>query len=251
MCPEDAMEQWVPEVVVVTCEHAGCEAPPEHRHRFRGARDVLRTHRGHDIGALAVAERIAARLHAPLIFSLTTRLLVDLNRSIGSHDLFSEFTRDVDPSEREAILARYYRPFRAGVHRAIGDAIDAGRSVLHLSIHSFVDVIDGHPRDVDIGLLFDPERASEALICQSWRAGIQAQSGDLRLAFNRPYLGVDAGHTTTLRTVFPTERYAGIEVEFRQGFVGARSEQRAAGELLAATLRPLLAPAEGAPRGEE
>jgi predicted N-formylglutamate amidohydrolase len=247
---EVGIGRWVPDVVVITCEHAGREIPPEHRRRFRGERDVLRTHRGSDIGALAVAERMAARLHAPLLFSLTTRLLVDLNRSVGSRQLYSEFTSDMDSADREAVLARYYWPFRHAVRRLIEDGVGAGRSVLHLSIHSFVDVLGERPRHLDIGLLFDPDRASEVAVCNAWRAGIQAQSGDLRVASNEPYLGVDDGHTTALRKDFPASRYAGIEVELRQGLVENPSEQRAAGELLAATLRPLLAPVERAPRVE-
>jgi predicted N-formylglutamate amidohydrolase len=248
VCPDDAVDRWVPDVVVLTCEHAGREVPPEYRRRFRGARDVLRTHRGSDIGSLAVGQRMAARVHAPLVFSLTTRLLVDLNRSIGSPQLFSEFTHDMDAADRETILARYYRPFRTTVGRLIEDSVGAGRAVLHLSIHSFADVLNERPRHLDIGLLFDPARASEVAVCEPWRLGIQAQSGDLRVAFNEPYLGVDDGHTTALRKVFPASRYAGIEVELRQGLVESPSEQRAAGELLAATLRPLLAPIEGAPQ---
>ena len=248
MCPESDESRWTPDVVVITCEHAGREVPPEYRRRFRGAADVLRTHRGHDIGALAVAQRMAARLSAPLVFSLTTRLLVELNRSIESRQLFSEFMRDLDDAEREAVLARYYWPFRSGVRRLLEDSVRAGRTVLHLSIHSFVDVMDGRARALDIGLLFDPERHAEVSICEAWRAGIQAQGGDLRLAFNEPYLGIDDGHTTSLRKVFGAPQYAGIEVELRQGLVASPSEQRAAGELLAATLRPLLAPTHGAPQ---
>lgn len=246
MSPDPPGARWTPDVLIITCEHAGREVPPEHRARFRNARDVLRTHRGSDIGALPVAERMAARLQAPLLFSLTTRLLVDLNRSTTSPQLFSEFTRDLDESEREAILARYYRPLRASVLRLIDDAVRARRAVLHLSIHSFVDVFDARPRDVDLGLLFDPERSSEVEICDAWRAAIQAQGGDLRLAYNQPYLGIDDGHTTTLRSRFPAAQYAGLEIELRQGLVATPSEQRAAGELLAATLRPLLASVEGA-----
>jgi hypothetical protein len=39
------------------------------------------------------------------------------------------------------------------------------------------------------------------------------------IEFNKPYLGIDDGLTTYLRTVYPDSHYAGIEIEINQKFV--------------------------------
>ncbi|MEC9373270.1 MAG: N-formylglutamate amidohydrolase, partial [Planctomycetota bacterium] len=91
---------WRPRAILITCEHAGREIPPRWRRHFRGASEILRSHRGLDIGAFDVALALAEHLAAPLIFSRTSRLLIELNRSLDHPRLFSEYTRDLDESER-------------------------------------------------------------------------------------------------------------------------------------------------------
>lgn len=223
--------------VVLTCEHGGCEVPPEHVGCFALAKEVLATHRGWDPGALLAARRMSELCGAPLVASTTTRLLVDLNRSLGHQQHFSEFTGALPDSERESIVRKHYAPFRAEVRRLIEAEVAAGRRVLHVSMHSFVDVLDGaQERDLDIGILFDPLREAEVSISEAWRAGIEAAAPGVRVAFNRPYLGIDDGHTTALREVFADPSYAGLEIELRQGFVRTNEAARAAGELLASAL---------------
>jgi hypothetical protein len=41
----------------------------------------------------------------------------------------------------------------------------------------------------------------------------------MSIEFNKPYLGIDDGLTTYLRTIYPDSRYAGIEIEINQKFV--------------------------------
>ena len=73
---------------LVTCEHGGNDVPPRYRYLFEGIEHLLDTHEGYDPGALALAETLANTLAAPLVASTTTRLLVELNRSLGKeHNL--------------------------------------------------------------------------------------------------------------------------------------------------------------------
>ena len=85
--------------LLITCEHGGNRVPARYRHMFRGRQRQLETHRGYDFGALVMAREIATRFSAPLIASTVTRLLVDLNRSVGHRDLHSNATR-IQPRER-------------------------------------------------------------------------------------------------------------------------------------------------------
>ncbi len=227
--------EWRPTAVLVTCEHAGRTLPPEYAALFTDAGPLLDSHRGWDPGALGVALRMARSQQAPLLAVTTTRLLVEANRSPDHPDLFSRYTRGLDPEERDRILRVYYLPHRREVRAWIAGKAESGGRVLHISVHSFTDILDGHTRAVDIGLLFDPARAAESDLCRVWRSGLQAACAE-RVRFNEPYLGTDDGLTTALRKTFPDGVYAGVEIELRQGLLTTEAEQRAFGNLLARTL---------------
>ena len=103
--PEEAVPAFV-----VTCEHAGNRVPPGYAHLFEGAEALLASHRGWDPGAGALARSLARRLRAPLAITTVTRLLVEVNRTEGHPRVFSELARPLSGAEREAVLARWYRP---------------------------------------------------------------------------------------------------------------------------------------------
>ncbi len=160
-----------------------------------------------------MARDLSAGLEAPLVFSTTTRLLADLNRSRGHPRLFSEVTRDLPRAERERILAQYYLPYR----REVEDWVASKRQpVVHVSSHSFTPVLDGEVREADVGLLYDPRRDRERVLARLWKSAILELQPELRVRFNYPYAGRADGLTTALRSRFPDARYAGIELEINQ-----------------------------------
>ena len=69
--------------LVITCEHGGNRIPVPYRDLFRGQQRQLASHRGYDPGALVMGRALAAAFAAPLVVSTVSRLLVDLNRSVG------------------------------------------------------------------------------------------------------------------------------------------------------------------------
>lgn len=75
--------------------------------------------------------------------------------------------------------------------------------------------MDGHERNNDIGLLYDPDRMEEVRYCDKFRELLLNQLPDLRIRSNYPYLGTADGLTTYLRQQFP-ENYLGIELEVNQ-----------------------------------
>lgn len=202
---------------IVSCEHGGNEVPARYAPHFAGHQDLLATHRGWDLGARELAERLSARLGAPLYAARTTRLLVDLNRSPDAPDLFSEISRGLPAGERARVLAACYFPYRLAVEAAVAAALAEERAtVLHLSAHSFTPALDPPARDFDLGLLFDPDRPGEAAFARRLRATLAARAPHLSVRDNQPYLGTADGLTTHLRRRFPTERYLGIELEVNQ-----------------------------------
>ncbi len=207
--------------VVVSCEHGGRRVPDEYRPLFAStaAALALDSHRAHDEGAAVVARALARRLSAPLFIGETTRLLVDLNRSLGHPQLFSEFTRALPAAARAAIVEQHYRPYRVAVESAVAAAAAHGQ-VVHVSAHSFTPELAGQVRRADVGLLFDPRRAGEAAFAALWREALRATLPPASIVRrNYPYRGVADGFTTALRKRWPADRYLGLELEVNQRLV--------------------------------
>lgn len=201
-------ERWL-----FSCEHGGREVPLEYARLFTGAEEVLRSHRGWDAGSLEVFSALAPTLGDAGFPVSTTRLLVDLNRSLHHPRAYSEFTRHLPRHERDQIAARWWRPWRAAVAQQIAAWRMAGHAVRHFSVHSFTPVLGELVRDADIGLLYDPARRAEQQFCAHWRELLKERGWRVRL--NYPYRGVADGHTTALRRRFRSG-YAGIELELNQ-----------------------------------
>lgn len=222
-------ERWL-----FSCEHGGREVPAEYRRLFRGARETLDSHRGWDRGALEVFRALSPPLADAGFAATTTRLLIDLNRSLHHPRVLSEFTRPLPRATRDEIMNRWWRPWREAVAGVVAGWLDDGALVRHISVHSFTPVLHGRVRNADIGLLYDPARDREREFCLEWQALLQARGWRVRR--NYPYRGVADGHVTALRRRFGP-RYAGIELEMNQALFPGRCASLCAD--LDATLRLL------------
>jgi predicted N-formylglutamate amidohydrolase len=233
--------------VVVSCEHAGNIIPDDFAALFRGRKRMLHGHRGYDAGALELAVFIAGRFQTLPYASLVTRLLVDLNRSSGNPRRFSEISRQLTRAEREDVMDSYYWPYRREVESRIASLCGEGRSVLHLSVHTFTPALNGQVRSADIGLLYDTSRGRESLFCSRWKSKMAGGNHILKVRFNYPYSGRSDGLTTHLRRLFGEDVYLGIELEVNQKYVCGRRTawrkiQRALVESLAAILEAYKVP---------
>ena len=227
--------------LLVTCEPGGRRVPPRYRSLFAPHGELLRTHRGSDLGALAVAQVLAGELQAPLLPAQVTRLLVDLNRSVGHPTLYSEVTRGLPDAKRRAILARHYAPHRERVVAFVDAAVGQGRCVVHIASHSFTPVLGGEVRRADVGLLYDPARPGEAALAARWLSQLKWLRPDLRLRRNYPYFGDSDGLARMLRRRHPDFSYVGIELEVNQALLIRRDGTPAALALdLARSLREAL-----------
>ena len=226
---------------MISCEHGGREVPSAYAAWFAGHEELLESHRGWDPGALELAREMAAHCEAPLFWSTTTRLLVDLNRSIGHRRLHSEITKDRSRDERAAMIAQHYRPHRDAVEGDIAQRIARGKSVLHIASHSFTPVFHGVMRNVDVGWLYDPRRADERAFSNRWMGALQQRRPDLRLRRNYPYRGGGDGLATLMRKRFAEDRYLGIELEVSQRFAlaGGAPWQRLRQDLIASMAQAL------------
>jgi len=206
---------------LITCEHGGNRIPAPYGKLFRGRRALLDSHRGYDPGALVMARALARAFGAPLLSSTVSRLLVDLNRSIGHPQLFSVATRGAAATDRAAIVEQYYRPYRQEAERRVRQLLSRSRRVIHISAHSFTPVLDGKVRNADVGLLYHPGRYGEAELCSRWKAALATTTPQLRVRRNYPYAGKDDGLTSYFRLCFPPDTYVGIELEINHQMVFA------------------------------
>jgi predicted N-formylglutamate amidohydrolase len=206
-------------VLVLTCEHCGCDIPRAYAAFFADHEALAHSHRGWDAGALELGRQMADSLGVPLHAATTTRLLVDLNRSIGHRQLFSEVTRPLSAAHRREIVDRYYLPHRQEVEGEVARQIAAGARVIHVASHSFTPRLDGVERRADVAWLYDPQRPGEAVFVRAWMMEFAQRAPGLRLRRNYPYRGHGDGLTAWLRKRHPDETYVGIELEVNQGII--------------------------------
>jgi predicted N-formylglutamate amidohydrolase len=225
--------------LLLTCEHATNAVPRAYARLFRGHAGVLATHRGYDLGAHDVARALARALGAPLFAGRVTRLLVDANRTPGHFALFSPWSRDLPEAERRELMARFHAPHWKRVRAA---ALPRGTArVVHVGVHSFTPVWNGTPREIDVGLLYDPARPIEADFCARWADALRRADPSLRVRRNAPYRGISNCLPTALRRELPASRYLGLELELSQALLATAAGRRRTARLVGASLREVVA----------
>ncbi len=230
--------------VLVTVEHASNAVPEDLD--LRVPAEVLETHVAWDPGAREVGSIIAADLSAPLFLGRYTRLVADLNRSPDNPASVPEVAFGVEvpaniglsADARAARLRRYHVPYWDRVAETIDGAlaVNPARCVLHLSIHSFTGEFAGEIRKMSMGVMLDPSRqlerhAADLMLHRLERLGVHAVE-------NEPYTGLGDAITTALRSRFPEDRYAGVQIEISQNHL---DEIDALGHRLLATVEWLKA----------
>ncbi|MCB9745583.1 MAG: N-formylglutamate amidohydrolase [Alphaproteobacteria bacterium] len=225
--------------IVMSCEHASRRVPAGVNLGVSEA--DLQSHVAWDPGALELAEALALRLSAPLLSGVVSRLVCDLHR----REEHPECTRGeawgvevpgnqgLDHDARQARLEAFHRPWRRALEAEVRRAIARGGRCLHLSVHSFTPHLEHGERDLDIGVLFRPERpwtveVSERLLGALREAGFDARA-------NQPYGGYGEATTTWLEERLAPDRYAGVELELSQAL--PLSDQRRLVDPLARALR--------------
>lgn len=207
--------------ILVTCEHA-CNRLPD---GFALDGDVQQLHVAWDPGALVIAEHLARRFEAPLWRGEYSRLVADLNRSVGNRMLIRpvsdghpiHFNYGLSQRARAERVARYHRPYREGVERAAQEIIARHGRCVQISVHTFTPTLDGKLRRNDIGLLHDPRWGIERQVCRDLRAHLDSQT-EYVTWFNRPYSGTADGILPAMRRQHGEDTFLGIELEINQKY---------------------------------
>lgn len=221
--------------LVLTCEHGGNKIPEEYSKCFKNQHAILNTHRGFDLGAQDVFNTLK-QLSDFSLSSKTSRLLIELNRSLHHNNLFSEFSKGLSKEKKNHLIHTYYLIYRNKVENKIKELIDIGESVLHISVHSFTPILNNKERNCDIGLLFDSTKPKEKEYCILFKNELLKIESALNVRFNYPYLGKSDGFTSYLRKQFP-ENYLGIELEVNQKHVKNNSTENHLKQIIAEALK--------------
>jgi predicted N-formylglutamate amidohydrolase len=245
--PEDAPEHPVTEIagdpasgVIILCDHASNEIPPEYR-ALGMPEDQLARHIAYDIGAAGMARRLADAFGAPALLTNFSRLLIDPNRGEDDPTLVMRLSDGavvpgnarVDDLEVERRIKRFYRPYDRAIKAKITEAMATGIRPVILAIHSFTPVWRGYPRPWHAGILWakDP-RLSQALI------GALRSNHDLVVGDNEPYHGALAGDVIDRHAL--ANGFSNTLIEIRQDLIAEAEDAARWGDRLAETLRPLL-----------
>ena len=146
---------------VLLCEHASRYIPEEYKGLGLAADDLAR-HIAWDIGAADVAQALSATLDAPLVMAGYSRLLIDLNRPVGSATSIPEISEStvvpgnlaLTPEERARRVAFYFEPYQLAVRQLLDARREAARATTIVGIHSFTPVYKGMARPWHAGILY-------------------------------------------------------------------------------------------------
>jgi predicted N-formylglutamate amidohydrolase len=211
---------------VIVVDHAGRRLP-------RALGDLglppaeLERHIAWDIGALAVAQRMAAALDAPLVAQNYSRLVIDCNRdpkvassipTVGESIAIPGNT-GLSEVEAEARRTAIFEPYHAHVAALLDERIAAGRPTILVAQHSMTDVFKGVRREMHAAVLYNRDRRFAGLVLEELRREPGLVVGD-----NEPYFVSDETDYTVPRH---GERRGlpHVEIEIRQDLIGDAAGQ--------------------------
>ena len=170
-------------------------------------------HIGWDIGAADLGGALCERLGCPGLFGAVSRLVLDLHREEHSPALIPEASDGhlipgnaaLAASDREARIARFWRPY----HAKLADMVAANRPALIAAVHSFtprLETAEGPDRPWQVGILYNgDDRAARIAIAELRAMGFE--TGD-----NEPYSGKLLNATMNLHAEAHGIPYLAIEV---------------------------------------
>lgn len=196
-----------------------------------------------DPGALPVAQAIARRLDAPLFAATVSRLVLDLNRPVGSATLIPAVSETTAIPGNAALSAEarahrvhaVYEPYHAALDALVErQCRRASAAPAVVAIHTFTPVYKGVARALHAGILFDrDERLARGLI-----ADLRKEPG-LVIEANQPYSPADEVYWTLDRHAV-SRGLRNAMIEIRNDEVATAAGQERWADRLASALADVL-----------
>jgi predicted N-formylglutamate amidohydrolase len=178
---------------VIVVDHASARIP--RRLESLGlAASQLQRHIAWDIGALAVARKVAERLDAPLVAQNYSRLVIDCNRdprvatSIPTVSELTEIPGNLGLTEvqKRARRQAIFEPYHEHIRTLLDERAAAGRPTILVAQHSMTDVFKAVRREMHAAVLYNRDRRFAALVLERLRREPGLVIGD-----NQPYFVSD------------------------------------------------------------
>ena len=229
--------------VVLLCEHASNFVPARYGNLGLPSAELQR-HIAYDIGAAAVARRLARLLDAPLALSGYSRLLIDCNRPpeapglIPAHSEATEIpgNRDLSADQRAERDRLFFAPFRDRVAALLDARRAAARPTVLIGVHSFTPVYLGVRRPWQVGVLYLRAKRLAARLLD----GLRAADPALLIGANEPYRVTLEGDFT-VPWIGEARGIATALFEVRQDLIAQETGAAVWADLLAAVVAPIAA----------
>lgn len=177
--------------LLLLADHASNHMPTEYNQLGLDAAQLER-HIAYDIGVREFTLKLAKKINAPAVLSKFSRLLIDPNRGMLDPTLVMRLAdgdiiagnRNIDESEKQARIERFYLPYDQAVGAAIDEFDGYNVQPTLLSVHSFTALWRGHKRETEIGLLWNEDQRFTTRLCAAL-----TQETNYIVHENQPYKG--------------------------------------------------------------
>lgn len=215
--------------ILVVSDHASNHVPADIDLAIAPA--LLDQHIAVDLGVATVGELLAERPGIAAFQANVSRLVCDFNRDEHSPAIVPIASdghaipgNRLDHADREARIARFYRPY----HAALAELLDRVPPALILSIHSFTPSLTSRPeaqRPWHVGVLYNQDDRGARLALPL----LEAEG--LTVGDQEPYSGTILNHTMNRHAESEGRPYLGVEI--RQDQIADAAGQAAWAERLA------------------
>ncbi len=211
---------------IILVDHASARIP-RRLQQLGLSTDDLRRHVTWDIGALAVAERVATTLDATLIAQHYSRLVIDCNRhpaadtSITATSEYTQIPGNHMLSQQDALIRRQeiFDPYHAHIRALLDRRCALGLRSILVAQHTMTDVYKGERRDMHAAILYNRDRRFAGHMLDF----LKRDTG-LVIAENAPYFLSDATDYT-IPVHAEARGLAHVEIEIRQDLVSTPDDQ--------------------------
>jgi predicted N-formylglutamate amidohydrolase len=187
----------------------------------------LQRHIAWDIGALAVARRMAVTLEAPLVAQNYSRLVIDCNRDPNvatSIPVVGESVKipgniGLSAEEVAARRAEIFDPYHDHVSALLDERQAAGRTTILVAQHSMTDIFKGVRREMHAAVLYNRDRRFAGLVLEALCGESGVVVGD-----NQPYFVSDETDYTIPRHG-EGRGLPHVEIEIRQDLITEEAGQ--------------------------
>lgn len=177
---------------VLTCEHAGRQVP-----RKLGDLGVKERHWDRhiawDIGAEKVARMLADLLDAPVIIQRYSRLVIDCNRPLYSHETIPEVSdgteipanKTITDKDRVERIKDIHEPYHDALTALLDARDQANVETALVAVHSFTPCLEAKPgpRPWDLGILHNRHDH----LSRHVHDVLEVEADHLEFTFNEPY----------------------------------------------------------------